>query len=60
MFLVDAPFVLALIDFDEGFRAMFNVVGEGSLEVRIGARVRVIFEPRSPDQKIPQAELQPP
>jgi uncharacterized OB-fold protein len=57
-FKTEAPFVLALVDFDEGFRAMLNIVGEDSLEARVGARVRVIFEQRGPDQKIPQAEVQ--
>ena len=57
-FKADTPFVLALVDFDEGFRAMLNVVGDGSQEIRISARVCVVFEQRTPDQKIPQARLQ--
>lgn len=57
-FRADAPFVLALIDFDEGFRALLNIIGENSFEARVGARVQVVFEQRGPDQKIPQAKLQ--
>jgi uncharacterized OB-fold protein len=56
-FRADAPFVIALVDFDEGFRVMLNVVGANALGARIGARVRTSFEQRSPEQKIPQAEL---
>jgi uncharacterized OB-fold protein len=53
----DVPFVLALVDLDEGFRVMTNIVGEGRLTASIGDRVRFIFERRSSNQKIPQAVL---
>jgi uncharacterized OB-fold protein len=53
----DVPFVLALIDLDEGFRIMTNIVGEGRLGASIEQRVRIVFEPRTPDQNIPQAIL---
>jgi uncharacterized protein len=53
----DCPYVLALVDIDEGFRIMLNVVGFGASEVRIGDAITVIFEQRSADIWIPQAEL---
>jgi uncharacterized OB-fold protein len=54
----DVPFVLALVDLDEGFRIMTNIVGEGRLSATIDQRVRIVFEPRTADQKIPQAVLE--
>jgi uncharacterized protein len=53
----DVPFVIALVDLDEGFRMMMNVIGEDRLSAAIGRRVCVCFEPRTPDQKLPQAVL---
>ena len=57
-FKADVPYVIALVDLDEGFRMMMNVRGGTPDVVSIGARVRVIFEtiPES-GQKLPQAEL---
>lgn len=42
-FRADVPYVIALVDFDEGFRLMVNVRGGDEADVRIGARVRVAF-----------------
>ena len=50
----DVPYVIALVDLDEGFRMMMNVRGCDPEAVRIGMRVRVTFEARG-EQKIPQA-----
>lgn len=58
-FRADGPFVIALVDFDEGFRAMLNIVGGPPSGIGIGIRVEVIFEQRTPEQKIPQARLRP-
>ena len=52
------PFVIALVDLDEGFRMMMNVIGEDRLSAAIGRRVRVVFEPCSAEQKLPQARLE--
>jgi uncharacterized OB-fold protein len=41
-----APYVLALVDLDEDVRMMCNIVGCDPKEVRIGMRVRVMFEDR--------------
>jgi len=39
-----APYVVALIDLDEGFRMLSNVVGVDVSQVKIGERVRVTWE----------------
>jgi len=48
------PYVVALIDLDEGPRMMANVLGDDALETRIGDAVRVCFEDRGDGAKIPQ------
>ena len=53
-FATRAPYVVALIDLDEGPRMMANIVGEDALGVRIGERVRVCFETRKDGFAIPQ------
>jgi uncharacterized OB-fold protein len=53
------PYVVALIELDEGPRMMSNVVGCGPEEVKIGARVRVLFEAVSDDAAVPLFELAP-
>lgn len=53
-FKADTPYVIALIDVDEGFRIMTNLFGAtADKDVQINARVRVVFEDRG-GQKIPQ------
>lgn len=39
------PFVLAYVELDEGARVMTNIVGCSPGDVRIGQRVRVVFDP---------------
>ena len=51
------PFVVALIDLDEGPRVMSNVVGTPADDVQIGDRVRVTFQPVSDDAALPLFEL---
>jgi uncharacterized protein len=48
------PYVVALIDLDEGPRMIANVLGEDALSVRIGDRVKVTFEDRGGGAMIPQ------
>jgi len=48
------PYVVALIDLDEGPRMIANVLGEHALSVRIGDRVKVTFEDRGDGAMIPQ------
>ena len=51
------PFVVALVDLDEGPRLMTNVVGCDPSEVHIGAAVQVRFEPVSDAAALPLFEL---
>jgi uncharacterized OB-fold protein len=48
------PYVVALIDLDEGPRMMANIVGEGALGVAIGDAVEVSYECRGEGRKLPQ------
>lgn len=52
----DVPYTIALVDFDEGFRMMMNVLDCPPQEVEIGTRVRVVFRPHG-EAMLPQAEL---
>jgi uncharacterized OB-fold protein len=42
-FVPEVPYVVALIDLDEGPRVLSNVVGESDDPVEVGARVRAEF-----------------
>lgn len=48
------PYVIALVDLDEGFRMMMNVLDCEPSTVAIGARVRVVFR-ESDGALLPQA-----
>lgn len=48
------PYVVALIDLDEGPRMVANVQGDDALSVQIGDRVEVIFEDRGEGAMVPQ------
>lgn len=48
------PYVVALIDLDEGPRMMANVLGDNAFSVSIGDRVQVTFEDRGDGALIPQ------
>ena len=48
------PYVIALIDLDEGPRMMANILGNDAIEVAIGDRVRVIFKERDGGARVPQ------
>jgi uncharacterized protein len=52
-FAARVPYVLALIDLDEGVRVMSNVVGCDPADVRVGQRVRVWFEDVDPSHRVP-------
>ncbi|MEE2692735.1 MAG: OB-fold domain-containing protein [Pseudomonadota bacterium] len=54
------PYILALVDFDEGFRMMLNVRGPSALQSKIGDRVRIIFETHPGFGVLPQCELSDP
>lgn len=55
-FASQVPYVVALIELDEGPRLMANILGEDALQSAIGDRVRVRFEARGADAKVPQFE----
>ena len=48
------PYVVALIDLEEGPRMMSNIVGEDALQTKVGDRVTVCFEQRGVEAKVPQ------
>lgn len=48
------PYVVALIELDEGPVLISNVVGEGALDVKVDDVVEVVFELVSPDAALPQ------
>lgn len=52
------PYVVAIIDLDEGVRMMANILDCSCDAVRIGARVRVCFERISADTSLPQFRLE--
>jgi uncharacterized OB-fold protein len=54
------PFVVALVDLDEGPRLMTNIVGCQPTDVAIGAKVTVRFEPVSDAAALPVFELENP
>ncbi len=54
-FQAQTPYVVALIDLEEGPRMMTNIVGADALDVAIGDAVTVEFEDRGGDgAKVPQ------
>lgn len=53
VFAARVPYVLALIDLDEGVRVMSNVVDCDPAEVRVGQRVRVCFEAIDETHRVP-------
>lgn len=51
------PYVVALVDLEEGPRMMANIVGAERLTASIGDAVEVLFESRGVDAKVPQFKL---
>ena len=51
------PYVVALIDLEEGPRMMANILGDDALEATIDAEVEVLFEDRGEGAKFPQFRL---
>ncbi len=47
------PYVIAVIDLDEGVRMFSNIVGTTPDAVRVGQRVRVTFQPEAGDRVLP-------
>ncbi len=53
-FADDVPFVLAIVELDDGVRMMSNIVGCKPDAVRIDMPVRVVFEQLTPEIALPQ------
>lgn len=53
-FKADTPYVVAIIELDEGARMMSNLVGIDPDQVRIGARVAVQFDAVTPEVTLPK------
>lgn len=53
-FAPKVPYVVALLDLEEGVRMMSNIVGDDALQVEIGDAVSVCFEDRGDGHRIPQ------
>ena len=53
-FEADVPYVVALIELDEGPVMMTNLVDCDPEALEIGQAVRVTFEPRGPELAVPQ------
>ncbi|WBU53918.1 Zn-ribbon domain-containing OB-fold protein [Paracoccus sp. SCSIO 75233] len=51
------PYVVALIDLEEGPRMMANILGENALDAAIGTDVEVMFEDRGDGAVVPQFQL---
>jgi uncharacterized OB-fold protein len=51
------PYVVALVDLDEGFRMMSNIIGTDALGTRCGDRVEVAFEQVSDETTLPVFRL---
>jgi uncharacterized OB-fold protein len=57
-FEAEIPYIVAIVELDEGVRLLSNIIGTPAESVRCDARVRVIFEERD-DASIPMFELAP-
>lgn len=53
-FAAKTPYVIAMVDLDEGPRMFANIVGEAAHSAAIGDRVAVSFEERGEGFKVPQ------
>jgi len=51
------PYVVALVELDEGVRLMTNLVGDRALGAEVGDAVRVTWEPLSDGRHLPLFEV---
>lgn len=51
------PYVVALIDLQEGPRMMANILGDKALDTKIGDAVSLVFEGRGDGDQLPQFQL---
>jgi len=53
-----SPYMLALVELEEGVRLMLNIIGPRAEQASIGDSVEIIFEARGDDRvRLPQAQL---
>lgn len=53
-FKIDTPYVLAIVELDEGPRMLTQLVGVAPEAAHIGARVRVAFDDVTPELTLPR------
>ena len=53
----DVPYVVAIVELDEGTRLLSNIVGTQPDDVRCDARVRVVFEDTESGATIPKFRI---
>lgn len=53
-FREETPYVVAIVELDEGPRMTTNIVGCDPADVRIGMRVRVVFDPATDAVTLPK------
>ncbi len=58
-FAASVPYVYGIIDLEEGVRMLSNIVSVDPIDVRVGMKVRVVFEDRTSEISIPQFEPEP-
>lgn len=58
-FKADAPYVIAIVELDEGPRMMTNIIGSPPDSVRIGQRVVVTYEDVTEEVSLPKFSLCP-
>jgi uncharacterized OB-fold protein len=56
-FVADAPYIVAVVELDEGVRMMTNIVTENVDTVAIGQRVGVIFDHVTEEVTLPKFKL---
>lgn len=56
-FKPDAPYVVAIVDLDEGARMMTNIIGSPVDSIRIGQRVSVSYEDVNEEVSLPKFVL---
>lgn len=58
-FKQDVPYVIAIVELEEGVRTILNLRGENPNDAKIGVPVQIFFESNEGEYPLPQAQLQP-
>jgi uncharacterized protein len=56
-FADDVPYVVAIVQLDEGPRMLSNIVGPRRLEARVGDRLEAVFDAVTPEITVPRFRL---